>query len=336
LKNKLIILNFIRKKAFVLYLILLVILYSSLLTLNVLLSNLQENRRNNYFNNSLATTYHSIDIYDNLKKNKMLGDVKRVIYFDNIVLFPEIYETLREVRVNNKIIVMEDSKLSDNQIDLYLNEYCYEELMNQIPHNDSLSFMTNGNTYTFVINKIYSSKHVNNISVSSNIFKHLMNLNEEYDYIFKLYNTEDEVRKELSNLKMLMGTTEDEVLIANRINKHIKILIIFNIIIGIVFIIVIFIIANNITHDLQRNVILENLLGFNIKEISKNVILRLSILNALSLILALLTSIIVLLFINLFYIINIFSFNYYIIMLILVIVVISIYYTTTMSTQKIR
>jgi len=84
LKNKLIILNFIRKKAFVLYLILLVILYSSLLTLNVLLSNLQENRRNNYFNNSLATTYHSIDIYDNLKKNKMLGDVKRVIYFDNI------------------------------------------------------------------------------------------------------------------------------------------------------------------------------------------------------------------------------------------------------------
>lgn len=135
---------------------------------------------------------------------------------------------------------------------------------------------------------------------------------------------------------MLMGTTEDEVLIANRINKHIKILGIFNIIIGIVFIIVIFIIANNINHDLQKNVILENLLGFNIKEISKNIIIRLSILNVLSLILAILTSIIVLLFINLFYIINICAFNYYIIILILIIVVVSIYYTAKMSTKKIR
>lgn len=336
MKNKLIILSFIRKKTFVLYLILLILLYSSLLTLNVLLSNLQENRRNNYFNNSLATIHQSIDIYENLKRNKKIGDVKRVIYFDNIELFPETYDILREVRVNNKIMVIEDSSLMDNQIDLYLNEYCYEGLINQVNFNNSLSLITNGNTYTFVINKIYSSKNVNNISVSSDIFNHLMNLNEEYDYIFKLYTTEDEARKDLSDFKMLVGTNEDEILITNRINQHIKILIIFNIIIGIVFIIVIFIIAKNITHDLQKSVLLETLLGFNNEEISKNIMVRLSILNILSFILAILASIIILLFINLFYKINICIFNYYIILLILIVAVISIYYVTKISTQKIR
>lgn len=336
MKNKLIILNFIRKKSFVLYLILLVILYSSLLTLNVLLSNLQENKRNNYFNNSLATIHQSIDIYDNLRNNKMLGDVKRAIYFENVVLLPDIYECLREVRVDNNILFIEDSNLIDSQIELYLNEYNYEEIKKQLLYNDTLDFIVNGKSYKFIINEIHYSKYINHIAVSSNIFNELMYLNDGYDYIFKIYCSEEEVKREFSNLKMLMGTTEDEVLIANRINKHIKILGIFNIIIGIVFIIVIFIIANNINHDLQKNVILENLLGFNIKEISKNIIIRLSILNVLSLILAILTSIIVLLFINLFYIINICAFNYYIIILILIIVVVSIYYTAKMSTKKIR
>ncbi len=203
-------------------------------------------------------------------------------------------------------------------------------------YNDTLDFIVNGRSYKFIINEIHNSKYINHIAVSSNIFNELMYLNDGYDYIFKIYCSEEEVKRELSNLKMLMGTTEDEVLIANRINKHIKILGIFNIIIGIIFIIVIFIIANNINHDLQKNVILENLLGFNIKEISKNIIIRLSILNVLSIILAILTSIIVLLFINLFCIINICAFNYYIIILILIIVVVSIYYTAKMSIQKIR
>lgn len=219
---------------------------------------------------------------------------------------------------------------------MYLNEYNYEEIKKQLLYNDTLDFIVNGKSYKFIINEIHYSKYINHISVSSNIFNELMYLNDGYDYIFKIYCSEEEVKREFSNLKMLMGTTEDEVLIANRINKHIKILGIFNIIIGIVFIIVIFIIANNINHDLQKNVILENLLGFNIKEISKNIIIRLSILNVLSLILAILTSIIVLLFINLFYIINICAFNYYIIILILIIVVVSIYYTAKMSTKKIR
>ena len=336
MKNKLIILGFIRKRIFILYLILLVILYSSLLCLNVFLSNLQENKKDNYFNNSLATIHKSTDIYDSLIKNKMIGDVKRVIYLDNVSLHPEIYENLREVRVNDQIVVIEDDNLSDDKIDLYLNEYRYEELIAQISDNDSLVFTINDNTNNFFINKIYSSQNVNYVSVSSNIFIHLMNLSREYDYIFKLYTTDEEVKKELSDLIMLTGTTEDDILIANRLNQHIKVLIIFNFLIGIIFLIVLFVITNNIAHDLEKNIILENLLGFNINEIRKNVIIRLSILNIFSLVLAIFGSIIVLLLINLFYKINIFICNYFVVILLLMIVFISIYYVLMICRKKLN
>ncbi len=331
MKNKLIISSFIRKKIFYIYTILLVVLYSSLLILNCLLSNLQENRRNNYYDKTLATIHQSKDIYDELNSNKMLGDVKRIVYIDEDNLLSDSYKFIKEARVNNKIVIMEDNSLNDNQMNLYI----HDEISNN-PSHETLNFTINEKSYPFVINKIYSSKQINYVTVSSTIFDELRSLNNGHDYIFKLYNTEDIVKKELNDLQVLTGMTEDDRIITNRINQYIKLLIIFNIVSGIVFIIVIFIISNNISHDLQRNITLETLLGFNINETIKNIILRLSLLNILSLILSGVIAIVILLISNLFYKINIWLCNYYMLILILIIVIVNICYSTMKCIKEIK
>lgn len=325
MKNKLVIKSFVRKKSFLLYVILLVSLYAGLLVLNVLLSNLQETKRLNYANNSLATIHQNEDIIDSLKNNKLLTDVKRVVFFDSC---DDYYDLIREVRVESKIIVIEDNKLNNDQADLYLKDYVLEEFKALDYNNHDLILNLKDDTYIFKINRINESAHINYISVSSEIFNDIMKKSNEYDYIFKLRDEEEKVKKDLVNIKMLTGVTDVKVAIANRISQQIRILIIFNIIVFILFISVLFVIAKNIIYDLNKSIALEIALGFNKNIIINNILVRLSVLNVLALIISFLVAMILLFVINLFYKLNVFLYNYYLILLLLGVILFNTIYIT--------
>lgn len=300
MKNKLIINSLIRKKESTIYFILLVLIFTVLIVLNILLSNLQESRKNNFYNNSLALIQETSDILGKLSNEKMIGEVKRIAFFDDTE-----DEIIKEPRVNNKVIVIEDSTLLDHQIDICLNDDIDVNYTSGLSQGQSLAFMFKDNEYTFKIRNIAKQKHINSIKVSTNTFNKILSLSDDYNYIFKLYVSEDEIRSEYSNVQMLTGSTEEEFIIINRINQYIKLLIIFNIIIIAIFSIMIFIISHNISNDLKRNIMLENILGFNQTQIVKNIIIRLLLLDLVSLVIAIILSIIISLLINIFYKLNI-------------------------------
>lgn len=325
MKNKLVIRSFVRKKSFILYVVLLVSLYSGLLVLNVFLSNLQETKRLNYANNSLATIHQSQDIIDSLRNNKLLTDVKRIVFLDSN---EEPYDFIKEVRVDSKIVVIEDKKLNNDQVDLYLKDYILEEIEKSDYYNKDLKFNLKNNTYNFKVNRINKSAYINYISVSEEIFNNIMTKSNEYDYIFKLCDEEEKVKKDLNSIKMLTGVTDVKTAIANRISQQIKMLIIFNIIVFILFITVLFVVAKNIIYDLNKSITLETALGFNKNIITNNILVRLMVLNILALVISFLVAILLLFVINLFYKLNVFLYNYYLIVFLFGIVLFNIVYIT--------
>lgn len=315
-----------------------IIIYSTLLVINVTLTNLQENRKKNIYHNSLASLHESNDYYDQLNSNKLIGDVKRVVYFDNLEDKTGRYYFLLDPKIDNRVLVYEDRSLKDDFIDIYLCKKDYSNIENTPYQEDTLSFSFNDTEeeFSFNINKLYKSKHVNSIAVSSKIFAKLLKLNDGYDYTFKLYESETNIKKNIKNVRILTSYTEDEMLISHRINQYITVLIIFDVMMFIIFIIIIFIISNNLINDLNKNINLEYLLGFNNLQISNNILVRLVLLNISSIIIAIIGSFIILSLFKIFIKIDYFLINYYLLGIMIIILIIENMYVVIKSFRRLR
>jgi len=298
--------GFFRNKNTIIYLVIYTLLFTIIISLNAATSYLDQINKEYFYKRTYICVESSKNIKTNLLKDKSLKNIYNILnltFKSTTVLHDYDQYNLVNYEINGLITYKASDKnqeLNNDEVIIYLDETNYLNYRNHKLNNDTLTIAYNNEEITLNIKKLLSdNKSINEIVISDELFNKISSNNKNYLYISNIIN-EDEIKniinKYSSSNKVILIENEDnnQDKIKNMLNQFTTIDKIFIII----FMIIIIVININLLADLKKNVKLENILGFNKKQIILNLIKRIFILNILSIIITLLFILIAYLFIK--------------------------------------
>lgn len=323
--------GFFRKKNTKVYLIIFIVIISMLTCLYGFSMYIKSLINMNFIETSMLYVESEKNYYNELKNNKYLKNIQRVITAENLYILNIPSITIEEYEIN-KIIVYPDSKenkdLNEDEAILVLNEINYinyEKKFDEII-NSEIMFKSRDVDLNLKIKNIEKNKRRNSIIISSKLFEKLLD-NNNYEFVANIKNY-DKVTdilksflgKENCNIAFIDDSLSKDSNSRDKLKLEMKYIIVSIYIFSAIFFLMIIIANNNIINDLKENIALEYILGFNNIKIIKNILCRLLIMHFVTIVFSLLVYLIIKIIVNALMSIDI-TINYFIFVIAIVFIV---------------
>ncbi|MDD2409197.1 MAG: hypothetical protein PHD03_00530 [Bacilli bacterium] len=236
----------------------------------------------------------STNIYGIIKNNFTWNDFKYINY-DNIIIYPN---SMRD-----------EVKLKDNQIAISIAPNLkndYKNFMDKLV-GKKISFLDNDNKIEFIVSEFYYT-NFSEMTISDKMFNELKN-NDLYIYDVKIqdhndiYPIESKLRNinDVNTIFTTIGSDFDSI---NKYSNMVDTLNKFAYSILVVLFIILLIVIKNILYDEKKTIKISRLLGYNINQIKKNLLVNLIMLTLIVIIISTLFTIGLNILLNTIYNIN--------------------------------
>lgn len=302
--------SFFRRKSTIIFFFILLTIYLVIFSLIISLNYLNNRLDSNYQKRSILYAESSKDIKSILQEDNNLKDIARIIAF---TYKGNIINDYSISNFNNIVYAYASNDLKNNEIILNMTEYDYLNYKNV--KGEKITFYLENVEYSFIIKDVVQNnkKYIN---ISDEKYNEFLS-NSKFCYTAtilkqdKAFDSKDRLIKKGINSYDIMDYYENEQEEQYKLKNYIKKLKYAIFIISIIFFLSLTIINYSIISELDKNIFLEYCLGYNRKNIVKNIFIRLFLINILAYIIPIISYI-------MFSIILKTNINYNIILLILV------------------
>lgn len=293
-----IIASFYRRVSTIVYIMLLIVIITTISVLNSLNLFLCDESNKIYLNSTRLIVSTDNDLYDNLNNNQNIFNIRRGVLLENGDDNTEFinddpndnyqisWTSFSYLSMNNVTAYLGESDLNNNEVEVgfrTLDYYNSTTFLDQYIGKTITTYFQ-GEKIELLIKRVYDAGIFPELKLSNSLFERLVKEDTKYFYCsqIKKEKYEEEIRKSLLEYK---NKEEDKIVIPHifsqsnddtnydimeKINSRIKTLKIVTYILSGIFIIMFIIVSKNIVEDLDETINLEYVLGFNKKSIKMN------------------------------------------------------------------
>ena len=296
--------EFLRKKSTHIYILILSILTTILLTLDLIKIELDLSIKEMYNSSTIFLVKTEHDLKNILSSQKYIDNIREAFI---LPISNDYYVKFTDEKVNLEIsnpgfsgiitYKYQEEVLEKYEISLGLDTITYENIKPIINNYIGATIEINYNKkYELTIKDIYDSKNIKEFIISNELYNQLSQEEKNYTYISKIKAKKYESEVEDSFLKYKKSATDEINIITfsdsngmdvyEKLEDYLRYLKYIIFLITIMFVIIFIIVYKNLLEDLLNNILLEKILGYYNKIIKINIFKRLLALNIITLLIS--------------------------------------------------